>query len=166
MKLLGQGLSAAPSMRQDLSRKMKVKRVQQHGHEKGGFQMKNLESDAFVFFGATGDLAYEQIFPALHAMARRGHFEIPIIGVGRSAKDLEGLRARAHESIEKHGGGDQRAFSALSAKLQYCKGDDSWPESSRELRKALGAASRPLSCLAMPPDSFAGVAEGLADAES
>src|ERR1700694_1655100 len=115
MKLLGQGLSAAPSIRKDLGRKMKmkvkVKRLQPHGHEKGEFQMKSLESDGFVFFGATGDLAYEQIFPALHAMTRRGHFEIPIIGVGRSAKDLEGLRARAHESIEKHGGVDQLAFS-------------------------------------------------------
>ena len=98
MKLLGQGLSAAPSMRRDLSWKMKMKRQQRHGHEKGGFQMKNLESDAFVFFGATGDLAYEQIFPALQAMTRRGQFEIPIIGVGRSAKDLEALRARAHRT--------------------------------------------------------------------
>jgi len=114
--------------------------------------MKSLESDAFVFFGATGDLAYEQIFPALHAMTRRGHFEIPIIGVGRSAKDLEALRARAHESIEKHGGVDQRAFSALSAKLQYVKGDYSSPETFRELRKELGAASRPLYYLAIPPD--------------
>src|SRR6202158_2536926 len=146
--------------------KVKVKRLQPHGHEKGEFQMKSLESDAFVFFGATGDLAYEQIFPALHAMTRRGHFEIPIIGVGRSAKDLEGLRARAHESIEKHGGVDQRAFPALSAKLQYVKGDYSSPETFRELRKALGAASRPLYYLAIPPDSFAGVAQGLADAES
>ena len=127
----------------------------------------NLESDALVFFGATGDLAYEQIFPALQAMTQRGHFDIPIIGVGRSAKDLEALRARAHESIEKHGGVDQRAFAALSAKLQYVKGDYSAPETFRELRKALGTcASRPLYYLAIPPDSFAGVAEGLAHTES
>src|ERR1700676_813286 len=165
MKLLAQGLSAAPSMRRDLSRKMKMKRLQRHGRE-GGFQMKSLESDAFVFFGATGDLAYEQIFPALQAMTRRGQFEIPIIGVGRSAKDLEALRARAHESIEKHGGVDERAFPALSAKLQYVKGDYSSPETFRELHKALGTASRPLYYLAIPPDSFAGVAEGLAHAES
>src|SRR6202162_852192 len=124
--------------------------------------MKSLESDALVFFGATGDLAYEQIFPALHAMTRRGHFEIPIIGVGRSAKDIEGLRARAHESIEKHGGVDERAFAALSAKLQYVKGDYSSPETFRELRKALGTSSHPLYYLAIPPDSFGAVAEGLA----
>ena len=127
--------------------------------------MENLESDAFVFFGATGDLAYEQIFPALQAMIRHGHFDMPIIGVARSAKDLDGLRARARESIEKHGSLDPRAFAALSAKLQFVNGDYSSPETFTELRKALGAASRPLYYLAIPPDLFATVAEGLANAE-
>ena len=127
--------------------------------------MENLESDAFVFFGATGDLAYEQIFPALQAMIQRGHFDMPIIGVARSAKDLNGLRARAHESVEKHGGVDSRAFAALSAKLQYVNGDYGSPETFRQLRKALGAASRPLYYLAIPPDLFATVAEGLAHAQ-
>jgi glucose-6-phosphate 1-dehydrogenase len=99
--------------------------------------MENLESDAFVFFGATGDLAYEQIFPALQAMIQRGRFDMPIIGVARSAKDLDGLRARARESIEEHGGLDFRAFAALSAKLQYVNGDYGSPETFRQLRKAL-----------------------------
>src|ERR1700676_1316046 len=139
--------------------------AERYGHEKGACEMKNLESDALVFFGATGDLAYEQIFPALHAMTRRGQFEIPIIGVGRSAKDLDALRTRAHESIEKQGDLDSRAFAALSAKLQYVKGDYSSPETFRQLRRALGAASRPLYYLAIPPDSFAAVAAGLANAE-
>jgi glucose-6-phosphate 1-dehydrogenase len=127
--------------------------------------MKNLESDAFVFFGATGDLAYKQIFPALQAMIQRGHFDMPIIGVARSAKDLDGLRARARESIEKHGGLDPREFAALSAKLQYVNGDYGSPETFNQLRKALGAASHPLYYLAIPPDLFATVAEGLAHAE-
>jgi glucose-6-phosphate 1-dehydrogenase len=127
--------------------------------------MENPESDAFVFFGATGDLAYEQIFPALQAMIQRGHFDMPIIGVARSAKDLDGLRARARESIEKHGGLDFRAFAALSAKLQYVNADYASPETFRQLRKALGASSHPLYYLAIPPDLFATVAEGLAHAE-
>jgi glucose-6-phosphate 1-dehydrogenase len=123
--------------------------------------MANLDADAFVFFGATGDLAYKKIFPALQAMIRRGHFDMPIIGVGRSAKDLDGLRARAHESLEKHGGVDQRAFAALSAKLQYVKGDYGTQETFRSLRKALGGACQPLYYLAIPPKSFEGVAQGL-----
>ena len=78
------------------------------------------------------------------AMIQRGHFDMPIIGVARSAKDLDGLRARARESIEKHGSLDSRAFAALSAKLQYVNGDYGSPETFNQLRKALGAASHPL----------------------
>lgn len=126
--------------------------------------MTNLDSDAFVFFGATGDLAFKQIFPALQAMIRHGHLNMPIIGVARSAKGLDGLRARARESLEKHGGVDPQAFAALSAKLQYVNGEYSSPETFRELRKALGAASRPLYYLAIPPDLFETVAQGLASA--
>ena len=126
--------------------------------------MTNLDSDAFVFFGATGDLAFKQIFPALQAMIRHGHLNMPIIGVARSAKGLDGLRARARESLEKHGGVDPQAFAALSAKLQYVNGEYSSPETFRELRKALGSASRPLYYLAIPPDLFETVAQGLAKA--
>ena len=126
--------------------------------------MTNLDSDAFVFFGATGDLALKQIFPALQAMIRHGHFDMPVIGLARSAKDLDGLRARARESLEKHGGVDPQAFAVLSEKLQYVKGDYSSPDTYQDLRKALGAASRPLYYLAIPPHLFETVAQGLADA--
>ncbi len=126
--------------------------------------MANLNSDAFVFFGATGDLAYKQIFPALQAMIRHGRFDLPIIGVAKSSWTLDQLRARARESLEKHGGVDPAAFAVLSSKLQYVSGDYSSPETFRNLRKALGGASRPLYYLAIPPDLFATVAEGLASA--
>ena len=127
--------------------------------------MTNLDSDAFVFFGATGDLAYKQIFPALQAMIRRSHFNMPIIGVARSAKGLDQLRARARESLEKHGGLDPDAFAVLSAKLQYVNGDYGSQQTFRDLRKALGGASRPLYYLAIPPNMFATVVKGLADAD-
>jgi len=127
--------------------------------------MTNLDSDAFVFFGATGDLAYKQIFPALQAMIRRSHFDLPIIGVAKSAKGLDGLRARARESLEKHGGLDPDAFAVLSAKLQYVNGDYGSSQTFRDLRKALGGASRPLYYLAIPPNMFATVVEGLANAD-
>ena len=124
--------------------------------------MTSLESDAFVFFGATGDLAYQQIFPALQALIRRGVFEMPIIGVARSAIDLNALRARAHESLERHGGVDAPAFARLSKQLQYVSGDYRDPDTFRRLRQALGPAARPLYYLAIPPDLFATVVEGLA----
>ena len=129
-------------------------------------EVTTLESDAFVFFGATGDLAFRQIFPALQALIRRGHFEMPIIGVAKSEMDLDALRARAHESLEQHGGVDPRAFATLAAHLQYVNGDYHDPETFRQLRTALGAACRPLYYFAIPPELFATVAEGLAGSDS
>jgi glucose-6-phosphate 1-dehydrogenase len=124
------------------------------------------ESDAFVFFGATGDLAFRQVFPALQALIRRGHFQMPIIGVAKSAMDLDALRARAHESLEQHGGVDPHAFATLAANLHYVNGDYHDPETFGQLRAALGGACRPLYYFAIPPALFATVAEGLAGADT
>ncbi len=66
--------------------------------------MNGSHSDALVFFGATGDLAYKKIFPALQAMVKRGHLNVPVIGVAKAGWNLDQLRARAHDSLEKHGG--------------------------------------------------------------
>ena len=81
--------------------------------------MSEINSDALVFFGATGDLAYKKIFPALQAMIKRGHLNIPVIGVARQAWSLDQLRARAKDSVEKHGGLDSAAFAKLSGCLLY-----------------------------------------------
>ena len=119
-------------------------------------------SDALVFFGATGDLAYKQIFPALQAMIRRGHLELPIIGVAKSNWNLDQLRARARDSLDKHGGLDPAAFAKLSARLQYIDSDYANEATYERLRQALGGATRPLHYLAIPPGMFAVVIEGLA----
>ena len=124
--------------------------------------MALLYSDAFVFFGATGDLAYKQIFPALQAMTQRGHLDMPVIGVAGRAWTSDQLRARAHDSLEKHGGVDADAFARLSARLQYISGDYSKEETYKRLRKALGGAARPLHYLAIPPSEFGTVASQLA----
>src|SRR4030095_7822541 len=85
--------------------------------------MSEETADAFVFFGATGDLAYKQIFPALLALVRDGELEMPIIGVAKSGWTLDQLKARARESIEKHGPVDEDAFAKLIGRLQYVDGD-------------------------------------------
>ena len=85
--------------------------------------MNNLHSDAFVFFGATGDLAYKKIFPSLHAMAKRGNLNVPVIGVAKQGWNLDQFRARAADSIEKHGTVDRAAFEKLSGLLRYVDGD-------------------------------------------
>ena len=126
--------------------------------------MTAVRSDAFVFFGATGDLAYRKIFPALQALARSGNLDLPVIGMAREGWSLEQLRERAHDSLEKHGGVDPVAFDRLSKQLRYVGGDYTNPATYQRLKHALGDASRPLHYLAVPPSMFGRVVQGLADA--
>jgi glucose-6-phosphate 1-dehydrogenase len=123
--------------------------------------MSEERSDALVFFGATGDLAYKQIFPALQAMAGCGELELPVIGVARDELGDEALRTRARESCAAHGGVDEAAFAKLAARLHYLRGDYGDPDTFTRLRAALGAAQRPLHYLAIPPSLFATVVNGL-----
>src|SRR5882724_9086952 len=119
-------------------------------------------SDALVFFGATGDLAHKKIFPALQAMVRRGHLNVPVIGVAKAGWNVEQLRARARESLEAHGGGvDAVAFDKLVSLLRYVDGDYRDPATFELLREALGPAERPLHYLAIPQSLFATVVEQL-----
>jgi glucose-6-phosphate 1-dehydrogenase len=123
--------------------------------------MNSPHSDALVFFGATGDLAFKKIFPALYAMAKRGNLNLPVIGMGRSPWTAEQLRQRARESVEKHGDFDPDVFAKLSMRLDYVSGDYNDPATFRKLRQALGKAERPAHYLAIPPDSFALIVERL-----
>ena len=124
--------------------------------------MTEQRSDAFVFFGATGDLAFKKIFPALQAMAKRGNLNVPVIGVARSASDLAAIKARARESLEKHGGADPSAWKHLSSLLRYVKGDNADPATYASLCRELGNSERPAYYLAIPPAAFATVVQHLA----
>ena len=119
-------------------------------------------SDALVFFGATGDLARKQIFPALQSMIRHGTLDLPIIGIARSVENVDELRTHVRESLAEHGGVDAAAFAKLSARLQYIRGDYGDASTYERLRDALGAAARPLHYLAIPPSMFATVVDALA----
>jgi glucose-6-phosphate 1-dehydrogenase len=123
--------------------------------------MENRHSDALVFFGATGDLAYKKIFPALQAMLKRGGPEIPIIGVAKAGWNLDQLRARARESVERHGGLDGAAFEKLSRLLRYVDGDYNDAATFNALRSELGSATHPAFYLAIPPALFGLVTEQL-----
>ena len=124
--------------------------------------MQAEHSDALVFFGATGDLAAKQIFPALQAMLRRGLLSVPIIGVAKAGWTVEQLRVRARESLEQHGGVDEAAFAKLVSLLGYVDGDYHDASTFSELREKLGDAVRPLHYLAIPPSLVATVSQGLA----
>ena len=123
--------------------------------------MTKTESDAFVFFGATGDLAYKKIFPALYAMVRRGGFHIPIIGMARAGWNLEKLQERARDSVQKSGDYDEASFAKLASLLRYVDGDYANPETYTKLKAAIGLAKSPIHYLAIPPSMFASVVQGL-----
>jgi glucose-6-phosphate 1-dehydrogenase len=122
-------------------------------------------SDALVFFGATGDLAYKKIFPALQAMLKRGHLNVPVIGVAKAGWNLDQLKARARDSLAKHGGLDAAAFEKLSALLRYVDGDYNDATTFQAIRKELGSAQRPAHYLAIPPVLFGTVVEQLGKAQ-
>ena len=118
-------------------------------------------SDAFVFFGATGDLAYKKIFPALQALMDRGNLNIPIIGVAREDWSLDQLRDRARASLKDFGDVDRDAFVKLSSLLHYIHGDYHDAATYDHLKQALNGAARPLHYLAIPPAVFSTVLQGL-----
>src|SRR5262245_42413440 len=121
-----------------------------------------IRSDALVFFGATGDLAYKKIFPSLQSMIRHGNLSVPVIGVAKSGWGLDQLLDRARASLKEYGGGvDDAAFGKLQKLLQYIDGDYADPATFTKLRKALGAAKHPTHYLAIPPSLFGSVIEAL-----
>ena len=123
--------------------------------------MNDSHSDALVFFGATGDLAYKKIFPSLQAMVKRGTLNVPVVGVAKSGWNLDQFRARAHDSLEKHGGVDPTAFEKLSTLLRYVDGDYQDPATYSAIRRELGECRHPAYYLAIPPVLFGLVVEQL-----
>jgi glucose-6-phosphate 1-dehydrogenase len=121
-------------------------------------------SGALVFFGATGDLAYKKIFPALQAMIKRGHLDVPVIGVAKSSWTCDQLVARAKDSLEKHGGLDPAAFAKLTKLLRYVDGDYNDAGTYEKIKKELRGAERPAHYLAIPPVLFGVAVEHLRNA--
>jgi len=126
--------------------------------------MNDSHADALVFFGATGDLAYKKIFPALQAMVNRGHLDVPVIGVAKAGWDLDQLKARARSSLVAHGEFEEAAFAKLAARLRYVDGDYADATTFEAIRKELADARRPAHYLAIPPSLFGAVVEQLTKA--
>jgi glucose-6-phosphate 1-dehydrogenase len=123
-----------------------------------------VKSDALVFFGATGDLAYKQIFPSLQRLAKRDMLNIPVIGVAKSGWKLDDLKERARKSVTEHGGLDPEGFEKLMSRLRYVDGDYSDPETFKQVRDQLDGAQHPIHYLAIPPGLFGQVMEQLKQA--
>jgi glucose-6-phosphate 1-dehydrogenase len=126
--------------------------------------MSSAHSDALVFFGATGDLAHKKVFPSLQAMLKRGHLTVPVIGVAKAGWNLDQLKARAKDGLEKYGGLDPAAFEKLCGLLRYVDGDYKDPATFQAIKKELGSARQPAHYLAIPPMLFGLVVEQLGKA--
>ena len=126
--------------------------------------MSDSHSDALVFFGATGDLAYKKIFPSLQAMVKRGQLDVPVIGVAKAGWNLDQLKARARDSVEKHGAFDAAAFETLAGCCAMSTATTPTRRRSTRSASELGAAQRPAHYLAIPPALFGTVVEQLAKA--
>ncbi len=122
---------------------------------------RSKQSDALVFFGATGDLAYKKIYPALQALVQNGELDMPVIGVARAGWTVDQLRDHVRDSLEHSGNFDEDAFGKLAAQLRYVDGDYKEPETFKNLKQALAGVSSPLHYLAIPPSLFATVVQGL-----
>ena len=134
------------------------------GRREAGRRVKPREhkSDAFVLFGATGDLAFKKIFPALYSMAKRGHAPFPVVGVSRGGSSLDDLKSHVRRSIGDLGGSlDERALSALVDNLSYVDGDYRTVDLFQKLKQVLGGARHPLYYLSIPPSAFPDVVEYL-----
>lgn len=116
--------------------------------------MSAVHADALVLFGGTGDLARKKIYPALLAMARRGHLDIPVIAVARTPGDADSLRAIVHDSLHEQAGLDEASFAKLAPLLNYVQGDYGDAATFDALHRALRACARPLYYLAIPPGAF------------
>jgi glucose-6-phosphate 1-dehydrogenase len=127
--------------------------------------MDKQPSDALVFFGASGDLAYKKIFPALQAMARRGKLDFMVVGVAKSSWTIDQLVERARASVTENGGGeDPEAFAKLVSQLRYIDGDYNDPDTFTRLRAELGNRICPAHYLAIPPSMFETVVGQLSQA--
>jgi glucose-6-phosphate 1-dehydrogenase len=124
--------------------------------------MNRNHSDALVFFGATGDLAYKKVFPAIQTLIQHNHLDVPVVGVAKAGWTLEQFQARARDSLEKHGGVDEPAFNKLVKLLRYVDGDYNDLATFKQLRQTLENAACPLHYLAIPPSLFGTVVENLA----
>ncbi len=120
--------------------------------------MNDCQSDSLVFFGATGDLAYKKVFPSLQAMVKRGTLDVPVVCVAKSGWNIDQLRARVRDSLEKHGGLDPAAFDKLCGLIRYIDADYMEMETFHSIRRELGFAERPAHYLAIPPSLFGMVA--------
>lgn len=122
-----------------------------------------LPADAFLLFGATGDLAKKKLWPALYELTTEGRMDMPIVGIARSDWDDEEMRERARESVRTKLGDavDEAILESMCSRVRYIAGDYTDPTTWPRVAELTDGAAVPLSFLSIPPFLFDDVVEGL-----
>ncbi|MEU8588945.1 glucose-6-phosphate dehydrogenase [Streptomyces sp. NPDC048664] len=127
--------------------------------------MTTRQMDALVIFGATGDLAKLETFPALVGLVARGVLDVPVVGVAKAGWSLAQFRAYAEASLTLNRM-DPRSPAAvkLLGLLRYVDGDLDDDATYTAMSEAMGAGRRALYYLEVPPALFGRIARGIAGA--
>ena len=121
------------------------------------------DADALILFGITGDLSRRKLFSALYDLTASGMLDMPIVGVATRDWNDETLRAHAREALEAVGKPiDDAVFARLASNLSYVSGNYRDPTTYHKVLEKSGTAQSAVSYLAIPPDLFDDVVEGLA----
>ncbi|TCN43053.1 glucose-6-phosphate 1-dehydrogenase [Kribbella orskensis] len=127
--------------------------------------MPTADMDALVIFGATGDLAKLETFPALVGLVDRGVLDVPIVGVAKSGWGLDQFRAYATASLRANGiDPDSAAAAGMLGLLRYVDGDLDDDATYAAMADEVGTGGRALFYLEVPPPLFGRIAEGIATA--
>jgi glucose-6-phosphate 1-dehydrogenase len=120
------------------------------------------QANCLVLFGATGNLARKKLFPALYHLESRQLLNIPVVGVAindwTDTQLIGFMREAVHEGVEDV---DESHLARLAGRLHYVAGNYEDPATFQRLAAALGTGSRPVHYLAIPPDMFETLVEGL-----
>jgi glucose-6-phosphate 1-dehydrogenase len=121
--------------------------------------------DALVIFGATGDLAKLETFPALVGLVDRGVLEVPVVGVAKSGWGLEQFRDYAVASLKLNGMDPEAAAAQkMLGLLRYVDGDLDDDATYHAMSDAVGAGQRILFYLEVPPVLFGRIVQGISTA--
>jgi len=120
---------------------------------------------ALVIFGATGDLAKLETFPALVGLVDRGVLDVPVVGVAKSGWGLDQFRDYAAASLRLNGMDPASpAATRMLGLLRYVDGDLDDDRTYQAMSDAIGPGGNVLFYLEVPPPLFARIAQGISGA--
>ncbi len=122
-----------------------------------------MKADALVLFGATGDLAKKKLFPALYDLEDLNELNLHILGVASSKWTQEVFSENVEAAIRNRKPQlNEKVLSKLLGEMQLLVGDYENPDTFDRLADLIKDFKLPVIYLAIAPEHFAKVTQGLA----